>query len=53
MFSTVNRMFHFSYFDPDYPTFGLTVTGSARVYSRIVVGGGGSTSNSSNSSSRN
>jgi hypothetical protein len=23
---------HFSYFDPDYPTSGLTVTGLARVY---------------------
>jgi hypothetical protein len=27
MYSTVNRIFHFSYFDPDYPTTGL-----ARVY---------------------
>jgi hypothetical protein len=26
MYSTTNSIFHFSYFDPDYPTSGLTVT---------------------------
>jgi hypothetical protein len=28
----LNSEEHFSYFDPDYPTSGLTVTGLARVY---------------------
>jgi hypothetical protein len=32
MSSTVNSIFHFSYFDPDYPTSGLTVTAVARIY---------------------
>jgi hypothetical protein len=33
MYSTVNRIFfHFSYFEPDYLTSGLTVTGLVRVY---------------------
>jgi hypothetical protein len=32
MDSTVNRIFHFPYFDSDYPTSGLTVTGLARVH---------------------
>jgi hypothetical protein len=32
MYSDVKIIFHFSYFDPDYPTFGLTVTGLMRVY---------------------
>jgi hypothetical protein len=32
MYSTVNRIFHFSYFDADYLTSRLTVTGLARVY---------------------
>jgi hypothetical protein len=27
----MNSVFYFSYFDPDYPTFGLTVTGLLRV----------------------
>jgi hypothetical protein len=27
----MNSIFHFSYFDPDYPTSGLTVTKLARV----------------------
>jgi hypothetical protein len=30
-YSTVIRIFHFSYLDPDYQTSGLTVTGLARV----------------------
>jgi hypothetical protein len=33
MYSAVNGIFHFSYFDPDYATFVLTVVGLARVYS--------------------
>jgi hypothetical protein len=33
MYSTVDNIFHFSYFDPDYPTSELTVTGLGRVYS--------------------
>jgi hypothetical protein len=32
MYSTVNRIFHLLYFDLDFPTSGLTVTGLARVY---------------------
>jgi hypothetical protein len=28
----LNRIFRFSYFDPDYPTSGLTVTELSRVY---------------------
>jgi hypothetical protein len=32
MYSTVNKIFHFSYFDPDYPTSGVNVIGLARVY---------------------
>jgi hypothetical protein len=35
----VNSIFHFSYFDPDYPTVGLTVTGLARVYCIIAAVG--------------
>jgi hypothetical protein len=35
MYSTVNRIFHFSCFDPNYPTSRLTVTGLARVYYTI------------------
>jgi hypothetical protein len=31
VYSTVNRIIHFSYFYPDYPISGLTVTGLARV----------------------
>jgi hypothetical protein len=31
MYSTVNRIFHVLYFDPDFPTFGLTITGLSRV----------------------
>jgi hypothetical protein len=31
MYSTVSGIFHFSYFDPDYPTSELTVTGLAEV----------------------
>jgi hypothetical protein len=37
MYSTVNRIFHFSYFDLDYPKSGLTVTGFARVYCTTVA----------------
>jgi hypothetical protein len=37
MNSTVNRIFHFSYFDPDYPTSGLTVTGLASVYCTFIL----------------
>jgi hypothetical protein len=33
MYSTVNCIFYLSYFDPDYPTSALTVTGLDRVYS--------------------
>jgi hypothetical protein len=32
MYSTVNSIFYFSCFNPDYPTSGLTLTGLARVY---------------------
>jgi hypothetical protein len=32
MYSNVNKISHFSYFDPDYPTYELTVIGSTRVY---------------------
>jgi hypothetical protein len=32
MYSTVNSIFQFSFFDLDYSTSGLTVTGLARVY---------------------
>jgi hypothetical protein len=32
MYSIVNRLFHFSYFDLDYPTSGLTIPGLDRVY---------------------
>jgi hypothetical protein len=32
MYSTVNSIFHFSNFDPDYPTSGLTVTGLTKIY---------------------
>jgi hypothetical protein len=31
LYSTVNRIFHFSYSDPDYLTSELTATGLARV----------------------
>jgi ferredoxin len=30
---------HFSYFDPDYPTFTLNVTGLARVHCNAIVCG--------------
>jgi hypothetical protein len=32
MYSSVNRIFNFSYFDRDYPTYRLTITRLARVY---------------------
>jgi hypothetical protein len=32
MYSNVNRIFHFLYFNPDYPTSGSTVTGLVMVY---------------------
>jgi hypothetical protein len=32
MYSTVNSILNISYFDPDYPISGLTLTGLARVY---------------------
>jgi hypothetical protein len=31
MYSTVNKILHILYFDPDYPTSDLTVTGLTRV----------------------
>jgi hypothetical protein len=37
MHSTVKRIFHFSYFNPDYLTSGLTVTRLARAYYICVV----------------
>jgi hypothetical protein len=37
VYSTVNRIFHFSYLDPGYPTSELTVTGLARVYLRTYL----------------
>jgi hypothetical protein len=37
MYSTVNSIFHVSYFDPDYPTCGLTVTGFVRAYGTIYI----------------
>jgi hypothetical protein len=37
VYSTVKRIFHFSYFDPDCPTPGLTVTGLARVCMLLTV----------------
>jgi hypothetical protein len=36
VYSTVNRTFHFSYFGPDYPTSGSTVTGLARAYCNVI-----------------
>jgi hypothetical protein len=37
MYSTVKSIFHLSYFDPYYPTSGLTVTGLARAYCNLLV----------------
>jgi hypothetical protein len=37
MHSTVNSIFHVSYFDPDYPTDGLTVTGLERAYCTLYI----------------
>jgi hypothetical protein len=34
----MDRIFHFSYFDPDYQTSGLTVTGLGRVYYNTLYG---------------
>jgi hypothetical protein len=36
--SQQDYFFHFSYYDPDYPTSGLTVTGLASVCCILVLG---------------
>jgi hypothetical protein len=37
MYSTVNNIFNFSYFDPDYLTSRLPLTGLLRVYCRLLT----------------